>query len=55
LVKITVITVKGDSVSKLIIGIEAFGGSAIASSIPTLWGIVGVLLTYCLGKALDLF
>jgi hypothetical protein len=59
--------VKG--MSKLILGIGAFGGSTLASYIPTLWGggmlasmlfsiiggIGGVLLAYRLGKSLDLF
>ena len=55
--------------SKLILGLGAFGGSTLASYIPALWGggmlasmlfsiiggIGGVLLAYRLGKFLDLF
>jgi hypothetical protein len=54
--------------SKLIIGLGAFGGSTLASYIPALWGggtlisvlfgvlggIAGILLAYRLGKAMDL-
>jgi hypothetical protein len=54
--------------SKLIIGLGAFGGSTLASYIPALWGggwlasvffgvfggIAGILLSYRLGKAWDL-
>jgi hypothetical protein len=54
--------------SKIIIGLGAFGGSTLASYIPALWGggllasvffgvmggIAGILLAYRLGKALDL-
>jgi hypothetical protein len=54
--------------SKIIIGLGAFGGSTLASYIPALWGggllalvffgvmggIAGILLAHRLGKALDL-
>ena len=55
--------------SKLIIGIGAFGGSTLGGYIPALWGggmlasflisviggIAGIVLAYRLGKTLDLF
>jgi len=55
--------------SKLIIGIGAFGGSTLGGYIPALWGggmlasvlfsviggIAGIVLAYRLGKAMDLF
>ncbi|MGA7932114.1 MAG: hypothetical protein WCA35_00905 [Kovacikia sp.] len=55
--------------SKLILGFGATGGSILASYIAALWGggmlasvlfgviggIAGVVLTYRLGKAMDLF